>query len=129
MISFLTPFFMLIYTTCKSLLYKLHTYTRYLVYSVGWPGVAIFDPSHHFSGAYSYPYFLAKLCVFQSHRFIIWAVFPSHNIFLLQLKKMRIFEPSGRVLLCLKNTKCLLIPKIQVWTHQDLKDPNFYIKV
>ena len=59
----------------------------------------------------------------------IWAVFPSHNIFLLQLKKMRILEPSGRVLLCLKNKNCLLIPKIQVWTHQDLKDPNFYIKV
>ena len=59
----------------------------------------------------------------------IWAVFPSCNIFLLQLKKIRILEPSIGVLQCPKSINCLLIPKIQVWRHQDLKDPNFYIKV
>ena len=64
----------------------------------------------------------------QKHRHI-WAVFPSRNIFLLQLKKIRILEPSIGVLQCPKSINCLLIPKIQVWTHQDLKDPNFYIKV
>ena len=72
---------------------------------------------------------MVKIESVTAETFLIWAVFPSHYIFLLQLKKMRILEPSGRVLLCLKNKNCLLIPKIQVWTHQDLKDPNFYIKV
>ena len=59
----------------------------------------------------------------------IWAVFPSRNIFLLQLKKIRILEPSVWVLPCLQNINCLLIQKIQLWRHQDLKDPNFYKNV
>ena len=59
----------------------------------------------------------------------IWAVLPSLCIFLLQLKKIRVLEPSVWVLPCLQNINSLLIPKIQVWRHQDLKDPNFYVKV
>ena len=29
----------------------------------------------------------------------IWAIFPSHNIFLLQLKKIRIYDPPVGILL------------------------------
>ena len=59
----------------------------------------------------------------------IWAVLLTLCIFLLQLKKIGVLEPSVWVLPGFQNINCWLIPKIQVWRHQELKVPNFYMKV